>query len=160
MSDKGFKEGSIDYKVSSGVTPVALADIVKGSWEDGFVAFANSEKRLAELHGAGFDEPFFTGRVQGLDNAEGYVTEVNVWRGEGQRLVEVAAEREENTFFVQTWTLDTAPAPGTGNCWYREAATRTGSHHKDGRRTFSGELKTIEVVWPEKRLTFFISRGD
>lgn len=159
MSDKAFREGTINYTVESGVFPAALADVIKGNWCDGFVAFANSEKRLAELQGASFDERFLAERVQGLDNAEGYVTEVNFWRSDGQYLVEVAAEREENSYCVQTWKLDTAPVPGSGNCWHREAATRAGSHHKDGRRIFSGELKTVEVVWPEKRLNFFITRG-
>lgn len=162
MCDNGFKEGNIDYKVASGVTPAALADTVKGSWEDGFVAFANGEKRLGDISEIPLDAVFFAQKINGrLDQKiEGYVAELNLWRKEESLMLEISAEREENTFFVQSWKLDTAPAPGTGNCWYREAATRTGSHHKDGRRIFSDELKTIEVVWPEKRLNFFITRGD
>ena len=161
MSDKGFKEGSIDYRVASGVTPAALADTVQGRWEDGFVAFANGEKRLGDISEIPLDAVFFAQKINDrLDQEiEGYVAELNLWRKEESLMLEISAEREENTFYVQSWELDTAPVPpGTGNCWYREADTRAGSQHKDGRRTFTGELKTIEVVWPEKRLNFFISR--
>ena len=160
MSVNEFLEGTLVYTAAGGITPADLAHKLAGAWQDGYVAFAASEKRLAELKGIAPDVSFLSGRVQNLDGAEGYVTELNLWRRDGAILEEIAAEREENTFHVQTWRLDTAPATGSGNCWHRPAATRSGSHHKAGRRLFSGELAGVEVVMPQQRLNFYITRGE
>ena len=158
MNDCGFKEGKLDYTIATGVTPARLAELATGKW-DGFIAFANVEKRLDQLSGITLDEQFLAERVGGLDSVEGYVTELNLWRQNGGLLEELAAEREEDTYALQLWLLDTSPASGTGNCWHRESATKAGSHHKDGNRLYSGDLASVEVVWPEKRLNFFITRG-
>ena len=159
MRPDDFEEGKIKYSVKSGVTPADLAaELSVAKWADGFIAFANNEKRLGEVQQE-LSEKLLSDRINGwIEGAEGYVTEVNVWRSNGSIHEEVAAEREENTFYVQRWKLETDPANGSGDiCWYREANTQAGSHHKDDKRLFSDALKTIEVVWPEKRLNFFIT---
>jgi hypothetical protein len=158
MNDNGFRQGNLEYTVRSGVSPTDLAELVSGVWSDGYVAFANGERRLAALEGARLDSRFLSERVQGLGDVEGYVTELNLWRSCGSILEEIAVEREENSYLVQSFRLVTE-AGAEGNCWYREASTSVGSHHKDGRRIFSGDLQTVEVVWPEKRLNIYITRG-
>lgn len=157
MSVNGFKEGKLTYTVRSGVTAEALAPMVSGKLGNGFIAFATSEHLFAALNGKSLDARFLGERVQGLAGAEGYVSEVNLWRKDGAVLEEIAAEREENTFYVQEWRLEMAPIAGSGDCWYRAAATSSGSHHKGGKRLFSGELKSIEVIQPDKRLNFYLT---
>lgn len=159
MRDNGFKKGKLTYNAASGITPAQVAELVAGSWKGGYVAFANGEKRLDELGDIQLNAPFLTDRVTGCAGVEGYVTELNVWRSDGRVLEEIAVEREDNSYYVQTFHLDMC-AQSEENCLYREAATKAGSHHKDGRRIYSGELKTVEVVWPEKRLNIFITRGN
>ena len=152
-----FMEGKLTYTVAR-MTPEELATVVAGIWANGYVAFANTEKHLGDLNGIGLDARFLSERVQGVVNgAEGYVMEVDLWRKTGNIIEEVAAEREETTYYVQHWRLDTTPAPGSGDCWYREADTRPGSHHSHGKRIFADSLKSIEVVWPLERLNFYLS---
>jgi len=162
MSDKGFNKGNLSYTVTRGVTPEALAGMLAGAWRGGYVAFANGERRLDQLAGA-IDTAFLSRRVQDLPgrlkdpgNTGGYVTEIDLWRQEGALLEEIAAEREEDSFIVQHWRLDTAPADA-GNCLHRAADTQAGAYRG---RLYSGRLATVEVVWPERRLNFFITRGD
>jgi len=163
MSDNKFKKGNLSYKINPGVTPQALADLVSGDWRGGYVAFANGERRLDQLSGSNMDSELLSRRVQDLPgrlkepgNTGGYVTEIDLWRQDGDVLEEIAAEREEDTYTVQHWRLDTAPA-GEINCRYREADTIAGSYRG---RLYSGCLTTVEVVWPEQRLNFFITRGE
>jgi hypothetical protein len=155
MSDSGFTKGQLIYTVAS-ITPAELAAKTDGIWKDGYVAFANSEKRLSQLPNS-MDADFFSQRVQAVPGAEGYVTEINLWRKNGSVIEEIAVERDENRFYLQHWLLETSPKNGTGNCWYKAAKTEAGSHHNKGRRLFNGSLKSIEVVWPEKRLNFYLT---
>lgn len=160
MSDNGFYQGFLEYSLASGVTPAKVAEHLAGEWSDGFVAFANAEKRLGDLSGIKLDTDFLSDRINGrlAAGVEGYVTELNLWRSNGSYLEEIAIEREENTYFVQQIRLDMTP-PERSNCYYREARTVTGSHHSRGKsHTFSGELKTVEVVWPEHRLNIYVTR--
>lgn len=158
MSDNGFKKGQLAYTAAS-MTPGELAARINGSWKDGYVAFATTEKRFNQLP-VTMDESFFRERVQGIADAEGYVSEVNLWRNDISTVEEIAAEREENSFFVQHWLLKTDPAAGAENCWYGEADTKTGSHHNNDKQLFSGALKSVEVVWPEMRLNFYLTTGE
>jgi len=158
MSDNEFKKGLLVYKATS-MSPGELAAIINGSWKDGYVAFATTEKRLNQLSIA-MDEVFFRERIQGVTGAEGYVTEVNVWRTDKSIIEEIAAEREENSFYVQHWLLETDPTSGTENCWHSEADTKAGAHHNNDKRLFNGSLKSMEVVWPEKRLNFYLTTGE
>jgi len=157
MSDNEFKKGHLAYTAAS-MTPGELAAIINGSWKDGYVAFATTEKRLSQLP-VTMDESFFRERVQGIEDAEGYVSEVNLWRNDATTIEEIAVEREENSFYVQHWLLKTDPVSGTENCWHCEADTKTGSHHNNDKRLFNGSLKSIEVVWPVKRLNFYLTTG-
>lgn len=155
MYDNGFRNGNINYAAET-VDPAELAQQIEAAkWADGFIAFAASENRLKDVN-----QPLTAEFLETRINQElGYVTEINLWRREGNILHEIAAERVNDRFFVQTWLLDSAPIE-KGNCWHKDAETRAGSHHKDGNRLFSGILNTVEVVWPEKRLNFFITRGE
>ena len=156
MNDNGFNKGLLAYTVAT-LTAEELAAETDGSWQDGYVAFATSEKRLNQLPSK-MEAVFFSERIQGIADAEGYVTEVNLWRKNGSTIEEIAAEREENRFYVQHWLLDTELAEtADNNCWHRVADTQAGSHHNKGKRIFSDSLKSIEVVWPEKRLNFFLT---
>lgn len=159
MKNNGFKEGKLTYTTAAEMTPEDLSTLLAGGWADGFVAFAASEKRLNDLEDVAFDPRFLSERAQGISGAEGYVTEINLWRKNAKVHEEVAAERQENTWYVQHWILSTDTVGDGATCWYRDAQTRTGSHHMGGKRLFSDRLATIEVVWPEKRLNFYITRG-
>ncbi len=163
MSDNEFSKGNISYTVTCGVSPEALADLLSGVWKGGYVAFANGERRLDQLGGSAIDAALLSRRVQELPdrlkepgNTEGYVTEIDLWRQEGAVLEEIAVERKENSFTVQHWRLNTTPADA-GNCLYREANTLAGSYRS---RLYNGRLATVEVVWPDQRLNFFITRGN
>jgi hypothetical protein len=153
MNDNGFKDGTIRYAPAA-MTPAELAAAVgNGVWQGGYVAFSRGEKRLAELDSGSITEEFLRGRVASIPGAEGYVAEVNLWCAHGDTIEEISAEREENTFFVQQWALDTKPQDGTGNCWHRKAATVASS------LLYTGKLASVEVVWPQYRLNFFITTG-
>ncbi len=158
MCDNGFKKGQLTYTAAS-MTPGELAAKLNGSWKDGYVAFATTEKRLSQLP-VTMDESFLRERVQGIEDAEGYVSEVNLWRNDTSTIEEIAAEREENIFYVQYWSLKKGPESGKENCWYCEADTKAGSHHNNDKRLFSGTLKSVEVVWQEKRLNFYLTTGE
>jgi hypothetical protein len=159
MTNDGFKRGIIEYTLRCGVMPAVLAGELPG-WQDGYVAFANAEKRLGDIQGLAVDEDFLSNRINGRlsGGIEGYVTELDFWRKGSDTLEEIAAEREETTYRVQRWTLRMFPGEGEGNCWHRPAATMPGPRIRTGP-LFAEGLASQEVVWPEKRLNFFISRG-
>lgn len=159
MNINGFSKGELKCDIRKAVSAEELSKMLAGEWRDGYVAFANGEKRIAELAGIPLDATFLTQRINGrISGIEGYVTELNLWRINGQVVEEIAAEREENSFYLQHFTLETKPETG-GNCWHRDADTRPGSHHKGGRHLFRDKLSSVEVVWPEKRMNIFITRG-
>lgn len=155
-----FCSGYITCVVKTNVAPAQLASMLAKNWQDGYVAFANGEKRLSDLSQIPLASAFLTERINGkLDGIEGYVTEINLWRCHGSVIEEIAVEREENTYLVQHFCLDTAPEL-EGNCQYRHAVTRAGAHHsRTGSQLFSGPLESVEVIWPENRLNIFLTKG-
>lgn len=156
MSNNEFKPGRLAYRVHAGISCEQLAASLGGQWDDGYLAFAQTERRWEKMPARRMDAEFLASRVTDLAGVEGYVTEINLWRKQGERHEEIAAERIENTWHVQHWTLDTNPETGAKNCWHRPASTRAGSHHRKERQIFSGSLPTIEVVWPQHRLNFYL----
>jgi len=161
MINNGFKKGLLTSKVKVNVAPAEIVALACEKWKNGYIAFANGEKRLDCFDQVEFDQHFFSDRIQDIApefELEGYVTELNLWRNVGNTIEEIAIEREENNYFIQHFHLDmTAP---DSNCWYRDSDTIAGSHHNGARQIFSGKLSSVEVVWPEKRLNIFITVGE
>jgi len=162
MRDNIFKQGEITYTSDRNISPAEVAAMVAKSWKDGYIAFANGEKRLNDFDHIDLNEKFFRQRIQEIiqfNRLGGYVTELDLWRSSGSIFEEIAIEREENSYHVQHIVLDTEDK-SSSNCWYRDSHTKAGSHHNSNRQIFTGMLNTIEVVWPEKRINIFVTVGE
>ncbi len=154
----GFMEGAISYTMETMSADTLASELATAAWKDadGYIALSNTELRLGRAKGQGLLQG--EKLAERIDPARGYVMEVNVWTKAGTSLCELSAEREDDKFIVQKWLLNTAVAPGAGNCWHKKADILSGSHHR-GDKVLFGKLESIEVVWPEHRLNFFITTG-
>jgi len=151
-----FKAGKLACQVGT-CDSEQLWQRLKGTWDNGYLAFSNREILYADLPAGRLSAALLRDRVTDLEGIEGYLMEIDLWRNCDGRLEELVAERADCGWQVQQWTLRTDVAEDEGNCWYRPAATRPGGHHH-GRELFE-QLSTIEVVWPERRLNIFLGRG-
>ena len=155
MDDPAFYQGKIEYQ--AGYHDPSEIGLDPAQWDDGFVAFSRGEVRLNAITGTigrlpSFDAPLETPADDG--GFGGYIVEVNVWRHRDGAHEELVLERENHQFYRQNFRL----TPGDGadwNCYYRPATTTALGH-----TLFQGaELPTIEVIWPDHRLHFFITTG-
>lgn len=159
---KEFMDGFIKYDVLVLDTPELqkehLDNIGLSDWADGYLAFSNTEKRLSDLKTHNLPDLF----SKGLSGVEGYLMEVDLWKNKNGIYEEVSIEREDDYLLLQMWTLDATSQ--MKNCYYRKVETiPRGSTLQPTRSlqpTFKDkDLNSLEVVFPEKRLHFFISAG-
>jgi hypothetical protein len=141
------------------MTVKALTQFFHKPWDDGFAAFGNDERRLADLGGTNALSGLLQGRISNQPNLEGFLMEVGLWRNDGACYEELSLEREGDDFFVQHWRfwLTTGGQQDGQPCYYREAATFVrGNLHK----LFpENAISTYEVIVPEDRLRFYLTKG-
>ncbi len=151
----GFEKGFIEYKVSR--EPAIDQDLTCQDWDDGYLAFSKGEKRLENIDLAKLND-FQNQKVQGIGSVEGYLMEIDLWRSRNGIYEEIAIERDDTGFYCQKWELDTENKEF--NCYYRRVKTLVRKAIGNAKEIFKNdELQSIEVVYPEKRLHFFITAG-
>lgn len=150
-----FEEGSISYKVKSGLDINAVAAMVGtlSGWSDGYLAFSNVEHRLDDTFRAIDIGSLLSGRYKN----NGYVMEVGLWREDDETSEEIYIEREDNGFHTQRWILyKQSQHSGHDSCYYRLVDTLWKKHIKTFEKTQAPSA--YEVVVSEKRLHFFLTR--
>ncbi len=163
MSVESFREGLIHYSVVTADSTVKLKEhlytINLNEWTDGCVAFPRGEKRLADMPKDIGIEALAEDEVKSLVGIDGYLMEVDVWREKAGVYEEIAVEREDRGWFCQKWTLRTGEFKGASEgyfpCYWRVVETMPISKGLFKNR----ELTSVEVVVPEERLHFFITKG-
>lgn len=154
MDTEKFTPGYISYEASA-KTVEETAELIASiqTVEDGFMAFSNQQERIR----LPFDPSHTAQLLQTHDpGGKGYLMELDLWGALEGGCFEISIEFEDSGFFVQQWRLDyTCAADRTANCYYRWANT----FRRGNTDIFSGdELRSIEVIYPERRLHFFITR--
>lgn len=155
MEKTQFEKGVLAYEASITAVDEVRKISLKG-WDDGYLAFSNTERRLREVDielGSLLD-----GNFEGLLAVEGYLMEIGLWRRLENIYEEVSVEREDAGFFRQWWKLEKlSNGDKRGNCFYREVNTlpRPNSIFKE-----TG-LRSLEVIVQDCRLHFFMTvAGD
>ena len=159
MTDKndgngGFSEGRLTYTVEE-MGAEKAAQILGEAWEDGYLAFSNREVRLAAISREDRGK-LSEGRIWENQLAlGGYLMEAGLWRvdKDSGNIVEACLEREDGRFLLQRWEL-AMEADEAVNCHWRlhkNLPTRTDLAFQNG-------IDAVEVIVPEKRLHFFITR--
>jgi hypothetical protein len=150
-----FQQGCLSYRADfkSEITK----DVVELSqWEQGYLAFSQTEEMFDKSTAKGLyallDK---SGKIESPD--KGYLMEVNLWKQDRQCLYEIAIEREDRGFFVQRWQLHTQGTPAADQmlCYYRERPmlARANTVLKNQ------QLQACEVICPQHRLHFFLTKG-
>ncbi|HOF05360.1 MAG TPA: hypothetical protein PK175_09085 [Syntrophales bacterium] len=154
MNIEKFNEGFLQWRAET-MTPEAVkAQFLEQEWDDGFLAFSNSERRLGG-DGLSLLGAFLNGRADRHGGPEGYLMEAGLWRSRGAVLEEISLEREGDNFFVQHWVLQKNVSPKESNCYWRKAETFVRGNLGE---VFSGAVKTVEVIVPEHRLHLYLTR--
>ncbi len=183
-SDPGaFNNGHLDYtanhveSLEESMMDVKISSWILGTWDDGYIAFSNTERRLAAvIHDLPSMLLIPDQRVAG---DQGYWMEIALWRP-ATRLRELAQEsggwqgfqpsineelvleREDDGFYMQYWKLDRDPGRADHNCCFRDIRVFPRAARKalaeEGPFFAEGELGATEVILLDKRLHFFLSR--
>ncbi|MDQ7031594.1 MAG: hypothetical protein Q9M37_02610 [Desulfonauticus sp.] len=144
-----FQQGYLIYAVKQTSN---CPEIDLKQWDNGYVAFSNREYPLQELKQ--LDLKQMLNQDQLPKDAEGYIMEIDLWRKTDHVYEEISIEREDTLFFIQHWQLFTQKIDGADLCFYRCASTAPRAN------SIFNQLKSIEVVVPDKRLHFFITKPD
>ena len=153
MSD-GFLPGCVefiqDFKEEKEIKELLCLD----EWDDGYLTFSQKELRLSQVVSVPVDELFKQKDGSTLE-VKGWLIEVDLWRYRDNCFEEISIEREDDRFFLQTWTLSTNVKAEQSNCFYRKVYPL--SNHT--KLFESSELIAFEVIAHQERLHFFITRG-
>ena len=149
---KDFKQGFIKFSANK-TDKTEILNLLEDfeDFKDGFIAFSNIEKRAHEIN-KDFNE-LLNGRITGLPNVEGYLTEMDLWKNTESEYFEIYIERVENGFYYNYFHLISEKSKeGYENCLYREMKIYP------VKSLFKpGDLSGIEVIIPEKRINIFIT---
>ncbi|MEZ4529278.1 MAG: hypothetical protein R2941_25495 [Desulfobacterales bacterium] len=167
MSKNDFSDGFVFYE--SGLKTVSDIDSLIpdfSRWEDGYIAFANTEMRVNALKKEDVSKIIYTDPVQDIPDVRGYVMEMDLWRKDANKGIweEIALEREDRGFFWQQWKLfgngktDDPDFKKADCCYWRMADTLVGK--PVGKTSIFENLKSLEIVCPQHRLHFFITAGE
>lgn len=158
MNVDDFQTGRLIWQQANGLMPADLlkrAEFLQKSWQDGVVTFSVDELRLKNIGTEKLQE-YLGGRSDQNGGPEGYLMELNCWRKADQNYEELALERQGETFSAQYLKLLTNASDETGMlCYYRTAQTVV----RNNIEALDHELTSIEVVVPEYRLRFYLTRG-
>ncbi len=153
MISNSFKEGCIEYTVEM-KTAESFPNIDLNDWNDGYIAFSNDEIRVQHIKNRSLKD-MLNGRVEGINGIEGYLIEIDLWRNKDGIYEELSIEREDREFLYQGWKLYTQLKENQKhNCYFRVVDTYARANSKIFK---DNELKSIEVIFPEHRLHFFIT---
>lgn len=166
MDDKNFREGRITYTVEFEKSDALSCIGDLKDWQGGYIAFSNKEfslknaelKSFVENHGEEIQKVIDKKAkdIPALKDTEsgGYIMEIDLWRHEHDVYEEIAIEREDRGFLYQCWRLEPRQAENESvRCYWRKVNTSPRDNS-----IFKGEsLRSVEVIWPEKRLHFFIT---
>ncbi|RMG04484.1 MAG: hypothetical protein D6726_03275, partial [Nitrospirae bacterium] len=154
---EGFQKGFLIYEVLQVETPVSVNP---DQWDDGYLAYSTVEERLSAVKGKDKDLKTLFSSHTG-DSGRGYLMEADLWRERDGVYEEMSIEREDGNFLIQTWRLygsaETPPEQGALRCFYRHTKTMPRGLSLERGLFKEEELKSIEVVVPERRLHFFIT---
>ncbi len=154
-----FEDGYVEYGTLNLKTFDELDNQIDLSdWDDGYLAFSNCELRLDEKIKTHNLLSLSQGNVKSLNllNAEGYLMEIDLWRQRDGIVEEISLEREAHGWWYQGWKLDTKNT-AEPNCYYR---SHNGMVRQGKTPIFKdGDISSIEIIAPDKRLHFFISTG-
>lgn len=158
MEYKNYNDGYLDY--TSEIIKDIGEDIKLNEWENGYLAFSKGEIRLSDYNTLNCED-VFKSKVSLPDIVDGYLMEANVWRNRGGLVEELVIEREDNGFLIQRWTLYTKKTDKNDtNCFYEFIKPHQRKTIGNTISLFTDEeLASIEVVYPEYRLHFFITTG-
>ncbi|MCX7635113.1 MAG: hypothetical protein N2Z74_05135 [Syntrophales bacterium] len=153
MNSATFHEGSLQWQAASMTSDAIAEQFLQQTWDDGFLAFSDSERRL-DKEGFLLLTAALKGRADAVGGPTGYLMEAGLWRNRGAIVEELSLEREGEVFFVQYWRLTRHAPPEAANCYWREAATfvRGNLGH-----VFVGNIKTLEVIVPDHRLRLYLT---
>ena len=157
MKNNDYKDGFVTYTMKFSIDDTDLE-----SWDDGYLAFSNTELRINDKLLNGLKLEDILNGSSSVNGVEGYLMEVDLWRHEGGVYKEISIEREDRGFLVQRWSLHTNikenEKPDGYKCYYRKVNTLPRRPIADGARLFGdGELQSVEVIVPKRRLHFFIT---
>ena len=159
---QGFCAGSLFWSAGLLTAAELAGRHLKQGWDDGFAAFSNAECRLGELGGWECLAGLLEHRIEGHAGLEGFLMEGGLWRRDTSTDVyeELALEREGERFFVQYWrlTLRGSDDPKARRCYTRPVETfaRGNLHKVFPEKT----IQAFEVIVPEDRLRFYLTRGQ
>jgi len=154
VNQNAFSDGFIEYHTSLKPLSDARSLLQSGDWKDGYAAFSNAEIALDKISAAQISDAM-EGRVQGIQGVEGYLVETDLWWHTNEYFEEISIEREDNGFYCQHWKLHQKPE--NANCYYRSVETLPRNNSTVFKDT---PLQSVEVIWPERRLHFFITIGE
>lgn len=149
--EREFYEGFIKYQVKFEIED----EIELRDWDDGYIAFSNGEKRLKELlsmFSISTISELLQLKFNPVDGIEGYVVEVDLWRSRNNVYEEISIEREDRGFLLQHWILSQKELENSKPCYLREVETLP------RKNSLFKRLSSIEVIIPEFRLHFFITK--
>lgn len=156
MNDIPFDDGYIKFSVEE----IPEQDIISlridlNNWDDGYFAFSNCEKRLDEIRSKTSFHNLIAGN-HSLQDIHGYLIEIDLWRNRNSIFEEISIERDDNCFLYQKWSLGLQACDDDGiKCYFRTMKTM----FRENTKLFKDhEIESIEVVVPEKRLHFFITK--
>jgi len=156
MSASEFRDGFLSYECEKLSLDKLLSTYDFSGWQDGFIAFSNTEKRLNDIKADIKDllKGDNQGKVRGVDGIEGYLMEINLWRSHDTGCEEIVVERDDDGFYCQRWKLlKQEPQENYFECRYRPVNTFPcrNSILKDQ------SLESIEVIVPQTKFHFFIT---
>lgn len=156
-----FRPGSLVWSAALLTTSDITRRYFDKGWDDGFAAFSNAECRLQELGGWEHLPGLLDHRLEGHAGLEGFLMEGGLWRRDTASEVfeELALEREGAQFFVQYWCLSFQKGDDRKGqrCYVRpmETFARGNLHQVFPEKT----IPAFEVIVPEDRLRFYMTRG-
>lgn len=161
MRDNAFEGAWLDYEILTLNADEAAALLQPSEWDDGFLAFSNTEMRLKDLPRGLSSFDLCCKSIDGLDGVEGYLMEADLWRRRGEVFEEISLEREHRCFFFQKWKVRLVTGKEKSNCYWQLAKTFARTPIGSGKDLFGkgNLLPSIEVIQPETRLHFFITTG-
>ena len=160
MNTSEFQDGYLIYTCELKTLESVCADIDFTGWDDGYLAFSNKELRMREIS-AGIESLLQgdeLGKVTTIDGVEGYLMEVDLWRGADNGFEEISLERGDEGILCSRWKLATHK-PGEGIKYYPCRWRQVATFPRANSIFHNHELQSIEVIVPENRFHFFITKG-
>jgi hypothetical protein len=161
--NQDFAEGFMEIQVRTISPDDNQAGLPLKDWDDGFLAFADTEKRLSAFKSP---DSILLWNIRTPYGQEGWLMEADLWRTHNGVLEEICMEREDDGLLMQHWKLHTVipktnQASDCGDiCYYRPV--KLSLQHALGERQSLWTEKTIdcmEIIHPSARLHIYLTTG-